>query len=302
MYIPKIENILIKITPREVQMTFNDALYFCYQARWSPWCRYLYSLSDEGAKLHVVAPGPIWWTFPLLPSTMVPVMSVPVFTIWWTFPLLPGTTVPVMSVPVFTIWWRPQISRRGTRSCLMNFSSITRPTVPVMSVPVFTIWWRPQTSHRGTRSCLMNFSSITRHDGPRDVGTCIHYLMNFSSITRHDGPRDVGTCIHYLMNFSSITRHDGPRDVDTCIHYLMKAPNFMSWHQVLSDELFLYYQARRSPWCRYLYSLSNEGAKLHIVAPGPVWWTFPLACRWSSKGLLYQCIPIIFMTYRSFSV
>ncbi|KAK3088636.1 hypothetical protein FSP39_021640 [Pinctada imbricata] len=63
------------------------------------------------------------------------------------------------------------------------------------------------------------------------------------------------------MTFTTKTKHDGPRDVGTCIHYLLKAPNFTSWHQVLSDELFLWHAG--GP-CK-LYLLDNEGNLTHKI-------------------------------------
>ena len=57
------------------------------------------------------------------------------------------------------------------------------------------------------------------------------------------------------ISFTKKTPHDGERDVGTSIYSLLVNPNFISWHQVKSDEIYYWHAGGTLK----VHLLDNEG-------------------------------------------
>ncbi|KAK6194838.1 hypothetical protein SNE40_000380 [Patella caerulea] len=63
------------------------------------------------------------------------------------------------------------------------------------------------------------------------------------------------------MNFVNKTLHDGPRSVGSSIHTLLTSPDFVSWHRVLSDEIYFWHAGG----VMKVHLLDDKGNHSHVL-------------------------------------
>ncbi|XP_071096901.1 uncharacterized protein [Haliotis cracherodii] len=93
-----------------------------------------------------------------------------------------------------------------------------------------------------------------------------------------------------MVTFTEETAHGGPRNVGTNIYYMLKAPNFISWHKVLSDEFF-YWHAGGTAKVHFLDKdgkhssvllgdvLKNPECAYQVLVPHEMWYACELVDR-----------------------
>ncbi|ESP00913.1 hypothetical protein LOTGIDRAFT_205189 [Lottia gigantea] len=85
------------------------------------------------------------------------------------------------------------------------------------------------------------------------------------------------------VNFVEKTQHDGPRNVGSSINTLLTTPDFISWHRVLSDEIYFWHSGGvmkvhfigkdgRHEFQILGDVLKNNAAQYQVVIPHDVWY------------------------------